>query len=157
MKGLSKMIFPSIMFVVSLIGMTIYMVFGSKSFPGPVVVAAILSWFNALLILEKISTKKTGAWLFIISFVIMYLLLVVSTSAYDIYIDNKLNSFDLNQDGFFSPEEQTEEQQKWLDLWAGDAGRTFIWITAILLSIVSSTALVSGRLLLRLIQLRGNI
>ncbi len=110
------MIFPSIMFLVSLIGMTIYMVFGSKSFPGPVVVAAILSWFNALLILGKISTKKTstkktstkktstkktGAWLFIISFVIMYLLLVVSTSAYDIYIDNKLNSFDLNQDGFF--------------------------------------------------------
>jgi len=70
---------------------------------------------------------------------VVYVGLITQNAIYDHYLERKLATFDLNNDGIFSPEEQTPEQQKYFDMVIGDAGRNLMPITGLFISLVATT------------------
>lgn len=75
---------------------------------------------------------------YFLNFVLLYILLNVGTFSYDKYLNYKLNQFDLNKDSVFSIEEQTLEQQKYMDMVTSDLGRNFMFIIGGIISIIST-------------------
>lgn len=53
-----------------------------------------------------------------------------------LYLENQLEGFDLDHDGFFSPAEQTEEQQKIMRAVISDVGRNLAPIVGIIYSAI---------------------
>ena len=58
------------------------------------------------------------------------------------YLDQKLNSFDLNGDGVFSGEEITPEQINTMQAWTSDTGRNFAPIVAGIFYIINFIGLI---------------
>lgn len=81
-------------------------------------------------------SKKKKIIFYLLLFLVLYLGLIIKSSFYGKYLDKKLATFDVNNDSFFSSEEQTPEQQKYMDLWVSDVGRNLIPITGLIISFI---------------------
>lgn len=84
--------------------------------------------------ISKITVNKK-AFYYVVLFIFIYGALVLGTVTYDQYLVDKLNSFDLNNDTFFSVDEQTPEQQKYMLLVISDIGRNLMPIYALFISL----------------------
>lgn len=93
--------------------------------------------FNAIVLIviryyykNKFSLASQAA---ICSF-LFYISIIVLVFGTNIYLKYQLQSFDLDKDGFFSIEEQTQEQQKIMREVISDTGRNFAPIIGIIFS-----------------------
>lgn len=83
--------------------------------------------------------KEISAWkISAINFIIIYVLIIIAVFSYDFYIYQRLMALDLDGDGFFSGAEITEEQQKYMKLYAHGTSRTFAPITGFIYSFIHS-------------------
>jgi hypothetical protein len=64
----------------------------------------------------------------------IYILILTYAILYDIYLQNELNSFDIDKNGFFSDSEITIEQKKAMQNLTSDTGRNFSFITGLFYS-----------------------
>ena len=69
----------------------------------------------------------------------LYLLLVGKATYYTIYYQWDLNSYDLNQDGFFNGIEITNSQKEAMRVLTNDSGRNFLFISGFIFAFFSST------------------
>ena len=67
-----------------------------------------------------------------------YILIIAYVILYDIYLQNNLNSFDIDNNGFFSGSEITIEQKKAMHKLSSDTGRNFSFITGLFYSAILS-------------------
>ena len=79
---------------------------------------------------KKLSVLKQAA---ICSFIFYVSILVIAIGT-KLYLEQQLEGFDLDKDGFFSVEEQTKEQQKVMREVISDVGRNLAPIIGILYS-----------------------
>lgn len=90
-------------------------------------------------------TSKFSRWspsnlkLVIVNFIVLYLLILFSVYSYEIYLEYKVSTFDLDGDGFFSIEENTAEYAEYSSKLTNDVGRTFAPITGFVFSFLCST------------------
>ena len=68
----------------------------------------------------------------------IYILIIAYVILYDIYLQNNLNSFDIDKNGFFSGCEITIEQKKAMQKLSSDTGRNFSFITGLFYSAILS-------------------
>ncbi len=86
-------------------------------------------------------------WISTTIFFGIYLFIVGEATYSDLYCQWTVNKFDLNQDGFFSGEEITPEQQKAMKNLINDIGRNFSFITGVFFSgIVSLFIFIGGKI-----------
>jgi len=83
---------------------------------------------------NKYSGNVSPIKLTIISFISVYIFFVLGVYCYEIYLEYRLDSFDLNGDGFFTGEENTPEKEKYMSLVTNDTGRTFAPFTGLVYS-----------------------
>ena len=76
--------------------------------------------------------------LILTNFIIIYILIVSCAFFYDIYLTQKLATFDLNGDGFFSGIEITNEQTLYMEKVTHDTGRKIAPLTGLFLSFFQS-------------------
>ena len=74
----------------------------------------------------------------LINFIIIYLLIIISVCVYDIYLEYKVSTFDLDGDGFFTSEEWTPEYAKYSSRLVNDLGRNFAPVTGFIFSFLHS-------------------
>lgn len=67
-----------------------------------------------------------------------YILIIAYVILYDIYLQNNLNSFDIDNNGFFSRSEITIEQKKAMQKLSSDTGRNFSFIIGLFYSAILS-------------------
>ena len=67
-----------------------------------------------------------------------YILIIAYVILYDIYLQNNLNSFDIDNNGFFSGSEITIEQKKAMQKLSSDTGRNFSFIIGLFYSAILS-------------------
>ena len=89
------------------------------------------------------------------NFIVMYLLIIFSAHAYEIYLEYKILTFDLDGDGFFSNKESTAEYAKYSSRLIGDVGRTFAPITGFVFSLFCSTCLFFILKLIDIFKIKG--
>ena len=77
--------------------------------------------------------------------IIAYILILVLTKTYDLYLESVLHSYDLDNDGFFSIDEQTVQQQAALKKVTSDTARNLIPITGVLYSIIYGIFLIGSK------------
>ena len=87
---------------------------------------------------NRYSQNRDPARLAVVNFLLTYGTIVLGVYAYEIYLDFKLASFDLDGDGIFSGQERTPEQKKYMRMVTWDTGRTFAPITGLLFSFLYS-------------------
>ena len=68
-------------------------------------------------------------------------MLIGSAYFYDKFLKYKLSLFDVNSDSFFSKEEQTPDQIKYMEMWTNDLGRKLMVITGAIYSFISTIIL----------------
>ncbi|MBC3846419.1 hypothetical protein H8K90_08510 [Winogradskyella echinorum] len=78
--------------------------------------------------------KLKWFWISLTVFFLFYLFIVGGATFDDIYAQWNSNKFDLNQDGFFSGNEITPEQQEAMRNLTSDTGRNFSFITGLIFS-----------------------
>ncbi len=83
-------------------------------------------------------SSKKNLWFSITLFLIIYLILVGGAMFQDVYCQWNLSKFDLNNDGFFSHPENTEEKEEAMNKVIRDTGRNFSVITGLIISGVIS-------------------
>ena len=83
---------------------------------------------------NKYSGNVSPVKLTIINFIFVYIFFVLGVYCYEIYLEYRLDSFDLNGDGFFTGEENTPEKEKYMSLVINDTGRTFAPFTGLIFS-----------------------
>ena len=67
---------------------------------------------------------------------VLYISILVIVKIIDIRLEQRLNSFDLDGDGFFGCAEITPEQQKAMSDWINDTGRSFAPFTGGFLALI---------------------
>lgn len=67
---------------------------------------------------------------------VLYVSILVIVKIIDIRLEQRLNSFDLDGDGFFGCAEITPEQQKAMSDWINDTGRNFAPFTGGFLALI---------------------
>ena len=97
------------------------------------------------LVLYHISNKHFGDYRFIklalSNFIIVYLILVLGVYLHGLFLEYKVNSFDLDGDGFFSDAEtMAPDFSKYYDKLIGDAGRGLAPFIGLIFSFVYTTA-----------------
>jgi phosphoglycerol transferase MdoB-like AlkP superfamily enzyme len=99
------------------------------SIPYHLLIPAIFSILCFVLILigykRAFKTTRKRIWISISTFLIIYALIVGSAALTDIKYQKDLNKFDLNNDGFFSENEKTNDQEKAMFRLTNDVGRNF--------------------------------
>ena len=99
----------------------------------------VFVWTSMLLLRSVFPKYFSGRYvLCAINFLALYALLNVWILLYDQYLDYKLAQFDINHDSIFSPQEQTAEQQRYMDLVIWDTGRNFMPFYSLFTSFESS-------------------
>ncbi|ADZ90925.1 hypothetical protein [Marinomonas mediterranea] len=93
----------------------------------------LLVWLGNQFILKE-KFKSIGVSL--LSALLVYLFIVGSAAYYDYKYEAELAAFDLNQDGMFSGDEVTLEQEKAMLRVISDTGRTFAPFTGAIFSIL---------------------
>ena len=106
-------------------------------------IPALISLILFLLILTRWLTifsrsKKKTVWVSILTFLMIYTIIVGSATFEDIYCQWDLNKYDLNMDGFFSGNEINTNQQAAYDRLINDLGRNFTVFTGLIFSGVIS-------------------
>ncbi len=81
----------------------------------------------------KISTKKIFLHALIPTF-LFYASIVLITQVFGLYLDARLDSFDLDGNGFFSGEEITPEQEAAMSAVTNDTARTLAPVTGLFVS-----------------------
>lgn len=81
----------------------------------------------------------------VICSLVFYVLAVIWAFGTSIYLKNELDALDLDHDGFFSPVEQTIEQQRLMREVTSDLGRNLAPITGIFYSIIYFIFLLIGQ------------
>jgi hypothetical protein len=103
---------------------------------------AILVSIDSLLIwLYYLKKKEKTVGLYLINFFTLYLILVGSVYFYDKFIEYKLSAFDLDHDSFFSKEEQTPDQIKYMQILTNNISRNLMVITGAIYSFISTIIL----------------
>ena len=83
--------------------------------------------------------KRRWLWISVTVFFGFYLLKVGLSAFLTIYYQIELNSYDLNQDGFFSGNEITPGQEVAMQKVVSDVGRNFSFITGGIYALVLAT------------------
>ena len=86
-------------------------------------------------------TRKKDVYIYKLNFFILYILLILNIQLHDIYLNYKLNLFDINHDSIFSILEQTKEQQKYFSLVINDSGRNLVFIWGLIFAAISTILL----------------
>lgn len=109
-------------------------------FPGQIWSLIGCSFLISLLVvkLKVIKTKKQKLF---INFILMYFLILISAFGFEFYIEYKLSTFDVDNDGFFSPSEQSLIQQKYFNLSMNDTGRSLSPLTGGIYSLIHTSVL----------------
>ena len=117
---------------------------------------SIISAFCLLyIVLNRNSFINKTSKIFVITlifFVAFYLFIVGSSLYFDIYYQWKLNAFDLNNDGFFSGNEISSEQQSAMNNLINDTPRNFSFIVGIIYSFILSIILFVFLMILKKIR-----
>ena len=98
----------------------------------------VIALIFAILILIFSFKSKHKRKLLINLFLGTYILIIAYVILYDIYLQNNLNSFDIDNNGFFSGSEITIEQKKAMQKLSSDTGRNFSFITGLFYSAILS-------------------
>ena len=98
----------------------------------------VIALIFAILILIYSFKSKHKRKLLINLFLGTYILIIAYVILYDIYLQNNLNSFDIDNNGFFSGSEITIEQKKAMQKLSSDTGRNFSFITGLFYSAILS-------------------
>jgi hypothetical protein len=113
--------------------------------PYHLIIPSVISVFCLLYIILNRNSfiNKTSKIFFItlLFFLTFYLFIVGSSSYFDIYYQWKLNTFDLNNDGFFSGNEINSEQKLAMKNLISDTPRNFSFIVGLVYSFVFSAIL----------------
>lgn len=100
---------------------------------------------------RKLLSKNKLLWISIITFLIIYLFIVGTSSYYAIYYQWDLNRYDLDKNGVFNAAEITDAQQIAMSKLITDTGRNFSFITGFIFAlIISITVYISRRIRLRI-------
>ena len=100
---------------------------------------------------RKLLSKNKLLWISIITFLIIYLFIVGTSSYYAIYYQWDLNRYDLDKNGVFNAAEITDAQQIAMSKLISDTGRNFSFITGFIFAlIISITVYIFGRIRLRI-------
>ena len=100
---------------------------------------------------RKLLSKNKLLWISIITFLIIYLFIVGTSSYYAIYYQWDLNRYDLDKNGVFNAAEITDAQQIAMSKLITDTGRNFSFITGFIFAlIISITVYIFGRIRLRI-------
>ena len=95
--------------------------------------------------------NRTINWISIITFLIVYLFIVGTSSYYAIYYQWNLYRYDLDKNGVFAATETTDAQKIAMSKLIHDIGRNFSFITGFLFAlIISITVYIFGRKRLRI-------
>ncbi len=118
----------------------------------PTIISVVLMLY--ILFSRHFLINKLGKNLFIaLTFFTAFYLFIVGQSLYfDIYYQWKLNSFDLNNDGFFSGDEITSEQLSAMHNLINDTPRNFSFIVGLIYSFVLSSILLIFMIVLKKIR-----
>lgn len=87
---------------------------------------------------NKYSGSVSPIKLTIIHFISVFIVFLLGIYCYEMYLEYRLDSFDLNGDGFFTGEENTPEKEKYMSLVTNDTGRTFAPFTGLVFSFLYS-------------------
>ena len=98
----------------------------------------VIALIFAILILIFSFKSKHKRKLLINLFLGTYILIIAYVILYDIYLQNNLNSFDIDNNGFFSGSEITIEQKKAMQKLSSDTGRNFSFIIGLFYSAILS-------------------
>ena len=79
-------------------------------------------------------SKRKSLWIGLSVFLVFYTLIVGSAALTDIKYQKQLDTYDLNQDGLFSENEITPEQEAAMFRLTSDVGRNFSILTGALFS-----------------------
>ncbi len=100
-------------------------------------VLGLLIWFRNPI------TSKAGNlwWIHIVGFVAIYITIVWVVFCGELILNNRLQEFDLNNDGIFTSDEQTVEQTDTMERVANDTTRKFVIYTGLVYSAIITIAL----------------
>lgn len=102
-----------------------------------IVLSYILCCIASLAIYKSVANEKVVK-LVVINFFLVYVIFLLGVYGHEFYLEYKLSVFDLDGDGFFTEDEITPEQEKYMSLAVGDVGRTFAPVTGLLFSFIYS-------------------
>ena len=106
---------------------------------------------------RKLLSKNKLLWISIITFLIIYLFIVGTSSYYAIYYQWDLNRYDLDKNGVFNAAEITDAQQIAISKLISDTRRNFSFITGFIFAlIISITVYIFGRIRLRIKKNKKN-
>jgi len=83
----------------------------------------VIIGFKKKVLFQK--SKRRWFWISVIVFFSFYLVIVGLSAFLTVYYQIELNKYDLNQDGFFSGNELTPEQEVAMQKVISDVGRNF--------------------------------
>lgn len=92
-------------------------------------ISAVLYWLT-----KMVRCRCRPKALALANFLCIYFVILGSIAAYEWYLDAKLESFDVDGDGIFSPVEATSEQREYMSRKTNDAGRSLAPVTGFLFS-----------------------
>ena len=98
----------------------------------------VIALIFAILILIFSFKSKHKRKLLINLFLGTYIVIIAYVILYDIYLQNNLNSFDIDNNGFSSGSEITIEQKKAMQKLSSDTGRNFSFIIGLFYSAILS-------------------
>lgn len=87
------------------------------------------------------SSNKKSLWVAIISFLLIYIIILGSAIFDDIYCQWDLNKYDLNMNGIFEDNEINPEQEAAFQRLINDTGRNFAIFTGLIISVVLSSVI----------------
>ena len=91
----------------------------------PALISGVLFLLTILLYKWTFKSKRKSLWIGLSVFLVCYTLIVGSAALIDIKYQKQLDTYDLNQDGLFSGNEITPEQEAVMFRLTNDAGRNF--------------------------------
>ncbi len=102
----------------------------------PCLVAFLLNIFILLKVKFVRDGKRQWSWISIVVMLGMYSLILAIVIYNHVTFNLQLEKFDLNQDGFFTPDEITPQQQEAMKKVVNDTARTFSMFTGLIFSAV---------------------
>lgn len=100
----------------------------------PALISGVLLLLIIVLYKRTFKSKRKSLWIALSVFLVFYTLIVGSAALTDIKYQKQLNTYDLNQDGLFSGNEITPEQEAAMFRLTNDVGRNFSIFTGALFS-----------------------
>ncbi len=108
--------------------------------PSHLVIPTIIAIVGIIVLLVFRRSINKSVFAGMLTFMTLYVLIVGMAIFDDINSQLHLNNFDLDQDGFFSTEEQTPEQELAMADLINDTGRNFSFITGGIVAFILGVA-----------------